>query len=61
MDFNQMKLGWNKDTKAMMAAMPKVENYLIGKEFDALMEKVPDQSYLECGGYQGGWVWDAPQ
>ena len=56
MDFNQMKLGWNKDTKAMMAAMPKVEDYLIGKEFDALMEKVPAKNawsaaVIKAGGY----------
>lgn len=52
-----MKLGWNKDTPKMMAAMPQLERYLIDKEFDILMEKVPDKitwsaAVIKAGGYK---------
>jgi len=56
MDLNKMKLGWNKDTPKMMAAMPKLKDYLVDKEFKALMAKVPAKNawstkVIASGGY----------
>lgn len=52
-----MKLGWNKDTPKMMAAMPKIKDYLVQKEFDVMMEKVPAKNawstaVIKAGGYK---------
>lgn len=38
---DDMKLGWNVDSPKLMAAMPNMGSYIIDKEFDLMMEKVP--------------------
>jgi hypothetical protein len=40
-DPTQVKLGWNPDTHKMMAAMPKVETYLMDAEYAQLMATIP--------------------
>lgn len=56
MDSSAMKLGWNKDTPRMMASMPQLGSYIIDKEFDAMMEKIPTSNkwstpVIKAGGY----------